>query len=127
MCGVVRDKTAKRNLERHHRTALYNNARLQSLLNSEIRLRRNNVMQPPDREAPRLTGYLRAHGGISSDVSREHVFVDERFIRRKQKIQRASSSPERKWSDVKGEITERCSRSEVQKVGLLERVIWSSE
>ena len=127
MCRVVRDKTAKRNLERHHRTALYNNARLQSLLNSEIRLRRNNVMQPPDSEAPRLTGYLRAHGGISSDVSREHVFVDERFIRRKQKIQRASSSPERKWSDVKGEITERCSRSEVQKVGLLERVIWSSE
>ena len=76
-------------------------------------------MQPSDKETQRLTSYLRAFGGVSSDVSREPILVDERLIRSKQKIQRASSSPEKKWADVKDEILARCARSELPKVRLL--------
>ena len=76
-------------------------------------------MQPSGEETQRLTEYLRAYGGVSSAVSREPVLVDERLIRSKQKIQRAGSSPEKKWADVKGEILARCARAELPKVRLL--------
>ena len=79
-------------------------------------------MQPSGRETQRLTGYLRAYGGVSADVSREPVLVDERLLRTKQKILRANSQPEKKWSDVKDEISSRCGRAELPKVRLLERV-----
>ena len=79
-------------------------------------------MEPSGREMQRLTGYLRAYGGVSADVSREPVLVDERLVRTKQKILRANSQPEKRWSDVKDEILSRCSRSELPKVRLLERI-----
>ena len=116
-CVRTADTARKR-----QRTTLYNHARLQSFLKGEVRLRRNKVMQPSGREAQRLTGYIRAFGGVSADISREPVLVDETFVRRKQKIQRASSVPEKKWVDVKGEITARCGRSDLWKVRLLGRV-----
>lgn len=104
---------------KRHRIVLHNHARLQSFLKGEVRLRRNKVMQPSGTQ--RLTGYLRAFGGVSSDVSREPILVDETFVRRKQKIQRASSAPEKKWSDIKSEITARCGHSDSKKV-----VCWSA-
>jgi hypothetical protein len=74
-------------------------------------------MQPPPRdETRRLTGHLRAFGRVSADVSREPVFVDERLLRRKQKIKRASDAPEKKWCDLKMEISGRCSRTDLAKV-----------
>ena len=75
-------------------------------------------MQPPPRdETRRLTGHLRAFGRVSADVSREPVFMDERLLRRKQKIKRASDAPEKKWCDLKMEISGRCSRTDLAKVG----------
>ena len=74
-------------------------------------------MQPPPRdETCRLTGHLRAFGGVSADVSREPVFVDERLVRRKQKIKQASDAPEKKWCDLKMEISGRCSGIDLTKV-----------
>ena len=79
-------------------------------------------MQPSGKETQRLTGYLRVFGGVSSDVSREPILVDETFVRRKQKIQRASNAPEKKWSDIKSEITTRSDRNDSKKVSLLVRI-----
>ena len=99
------------------RANLYSDARLQSYLAGEIGLRRNRVMQPPPAgETRRLTGHLRAFGGVSSDLSREPVLVDERLLRMKQKISRAGDAPEKKWSDLKAEIAGRCSGAELAKV-----------
>lgn len=73
--------------------------------------------------APRLTGHLRAFAGMSADVSREPVLVDERQLRRKQKIQRAEGTPEKKWSVLKAEITGRYSGADPGKVSLLVCII----
>ena len=85
-------------------------------------MRRNKVMQSTGREAPRLTGYLRAFGSVSSEVSRQPVLVDETLIRRKQKIRRASDAPEKKWSELKEELVAKCGRAELRKVHLLVRI-----
>lgn len=99
------------------RADLCSYARLQSYLTEEKVLRRNRVMQPPPaEETRRLTSHLRTFGGVSSDVSREPILVDERVILRKQKIKRASDTPEKKWSDLKVEISGRCSGTELTKV-----------
>ena len=126
-CALHNEVETEQDVRRRRRlrTALYNEAKLQSFLNGEIRFRRNIVMQPSGKETQRMTGYLRAYGGVSSDVSREPVFLDERLIQRKKKIHRANSPPEKKWSDVKVEIAERCGRSQLPMVRLLERVKWN--
>ena len=75
-------------------------------------------MQPPSAdETRRLSGQLRAFGGVSADISREPVLVDERLVRRKQKKKRASDAPDKNWSDLKMEIAGRCSGTELTKVG----------
>lgn len=80
-------------------------------------------MQPPGRETPRLTSYLRAFGDVSSDVSREPVLIDETLLRRKQKTQQANSTPDKKWSELKEEILARCSRQDLRKVSASLRLL----
>ena len=98
-------------------------ARLQQVLKGEIRLRRNRIMQPPSREMPRLTGYLRAFGEVSSPVAREPVAVDEALLRRKQKRREADSKPEKEWLQLKEEVLARCRRSDMTKASQRQRLL----
>ena len=100
------------------RANLHGDALLQSYLKGEAGLRRNRVMQSPSpHETRRLTCKLRAYAGVSPGLSRERVLVDERLVRRKQKIQRASSgSSEKKWPELKAEIAGRCAGQDLPKV-----------
>ena len=100
------------------RKAEARDARLHSLLEGEVRLRRNKTMQPAGSEATRLSAYLRTYGAVSSESSRQPVLIDESVVRRKQKRRKASSGSEKKWCEVKEEVLARCSRQDQQKVSL---------
>ena len=93
-------------------------AGLHNYLKVETGLRRNRVIMQPAAtdETLRLTGYLRSFAGVSPELSRQPVLVDERLVRRKQKIQRAGGSPEKNWSQLKAEIAARCAGPDLAKV-----------
>lgn len=93
-------------------------AKLQAFLTGEVSLRRNRIMQTQVKGLPRLTTALRNFGGLSSDLSREPVIVDEMVIRNKRKRKIASRSDEESWARVSEMVLAQCGRHNEQKVGV---------
>jgi len=76
-------------------------AKVLAVLEGDASLRRKKIiMQPSGKELPRLSGALRAFGGLTSEVSYDPVSVDETLVRKKQKRKNTSSSTEKNWDKV---------------------------
>ena len=91
-------------------------AKLLAVLEGDASLRPRKIMQPSAKELPRLSGALRAFGGLTSEVNYVPVSIDETFVRKKQKTKNASSSTEKNWSEVSEEVTALCNKQDTSKV-----------
>lgn len=92
-------------------------AKVLAVLEGDASLRRKKIiMQPSGKELPRLSGALRAFGGLTSEVSYDPVSVDETLVRKKQKRKNTSSSTEKNWDKVFEEVTALCSKQDAPKV-----------
>lgn len=94
----------------------YDEARLQTILEGQVYLRRNRVMLPSSKQVPRLTGALRAFGEVSSEDSREDVSFDESLLLTKRKRKPGSGSTEKTWGKVTEKVLAACGRQDERKV-----------
>ena len=94
-------------------------AKLLAALERDISLRRRKVMQPSGKELPRLSGALRAFGGLTSDASCDPVCIDETLVRKKQKKKTTITPTEKSWEQVSEDVTLQCSKQDAPKVSRL--------
>lgn len=94
-------------------------AKLLAALERDISLRRRKIMQPSGKELPRLSGALRAFGGLTSEASYDPVCIDETLVRKKQKKKMTSTPTENGWEKVSEEVTQQCSKQDAPKVSQL--------
>ncbi len=99
-------------------TRCYNEARLLAFLEGQISLRRNRVMLPSAKQAPRLSGTLRAFGEVTSELSREEISLDESLLIRKRKKKLGIVGNTKTWAELTDQIVARCSRQDEKKVSL---------
>ena len=64
---------------------------------------------------PRLSGALRAFGGVSSRLSRESVWFDQALLRRKQKRKKEESSGDKTWKEVTEIVCAQCIKQNESK------------
>lgn len=70
---------------------------------------------------PRLSGALRAYGGVSSPLSSEPVALEERVLRRKKRKKGDELASEKTWSQVTAEVVSSCNKSDEVNVSVCSR------
>lgn len=68
---------------------------------------------------PRLSGALRAYGGVSSPMSSEPVALEERVLRRKKRKKRDELASEKTWPQVTVEVLSSCDKSDEVNVSVV--------
>lgn len=92
--------------------------KLKRLLENKVSFTQLRKMQAPTERLPRLSGALRAYGGVSAPLSVEPVALEERVLRRKQRKKGDELASERTWQEVTAEVVASCSKQDEAKVSL---------
>lgn len=94
-------------------------AQLKRFLETDVSFRKIAVieMDPKQQQLPRLTGALRAFGGVSSRLSREPVRLDEVQLKNKQaRRKKESKQSQKSWNKASEEVVSQCSKQDSGKV-----------
>ena len=83
---------------------------------SKISYTQLKKMQAPADRLPRLSGALRAYGGVSAPSSLEPVALEEKVLRRKQKKKGGELASDKNWAHMTEEVVAGCSKQDQAKV-----------